>query len=126
MALQTSADVRYIVSDTLFNMGFAPNYIRRSLKLYEKHYDCSKIGYDIATITEIIYRLSIKDKLKQSRAQQKIYHSKVNLEQALECIGFTTNYIDMALQQYETIYGHQSYDMLEMYVNRPHKQTKKA
>ncbi len=54
-------------------------------------------------IKEIIYRLTIKDKLKQIKKGSKsnIYHSRVNVKQALESMCFDEYHIDLAITQYE-------------------------
>eukprot|EP01083_Nonionella_stella_P245749 853849_1 len=93
MSLHETARPTDTIFDTLCNMGFTDDYVHRSLKLYEKHYNIIKQGYETEIIREIIFRLNIKDKLKQS---QIILYSKVNLKQALEIMNFSSYYISIA------------------------------
>ena len=83
--------------ETLYSMGF-DGYVNRSLNLYEKHYDIDTIGYNMDIIIEIIFRLQIKDKLKES---QTIYHSKPNLIQKLQSMEFRLDFINVAIEKYE-------------------------
>eukprot|EP01084_Bolivina_argentea_P139319 245099_1 len=94
-----SKESRHCVFDALLKMGYSHHLVNRSLMLYEKHYNVNIVGYDNPIITEIIFRISIKDKLKQS---QTIYYSKVNLIQVLETFfQFLPEYINDAVKQYE-------------------------
>lgn len=95
-----AGEPRHNIIDNLFNMGFEKHHINRSLKLYEKHYNIIKIGYDTKIITEIIFRLKCKDNLKKFETK---YYSKVNIKQSLEAIGFSLKYINIAIEQYENV-----------------------
>mmetsp|Transcript_2699 Transcript_2699/g.5108 ORF Transcript_2699/g.5108 Transcript_2699/m.5108 type:complete len:508 (-) Transcript_2699:99-1622(-) len=86
------------VVDRLQRMGFDKHRINRSLKLYARHYNVDKIGWDIDTVTEIIFRLKIKDQLKKT---QRKFSSKVSLIRALEAMEFRTSFINIAIEKYE-------------------------
>eukprot|EP01083_Nonionella_stella_P206002 749676_1 len=131
MALQyqRSSAPRKILSDVLIKMGFEKRYIHRSLTVYEKHYNVMHIGYNIPILKEIIFRIKIKDILKDS---QITYHSKVNLHHALESMDFSSELIRSALQIYDD--EHQSDSshayilkdicsiLMQLRANRFHKQ----
>eukprot|EP01084_Bolivina_argentea_P261071 441062_1 len=99
MSLNQQRLTKGIAYDHLSEMGFKQNRIKRAFKLFEKSYPI----YNIGVIKEIIYRLTIKDKLKQIKkgSNSRIYYSRVNVKQALEAMCFDEYHIDLAIKQYE-------------------------
>ena len=78
---QPHSDPKQNVENTLQTLGFDQNYIRRSLKVYDHNYDVD--GYDIGVLTEIIFRLKVKDSLKHHKARQSTFQSAKDVELAL-------------------------------------------
>eukprot|EP01083_Nonionella_stella_P296187 1006290_1 len=63
------------IQEMLRSMEFQPNYIKRALKVYEKHYGHS---YNVEVITEIIIRLQDKDKEKLKAKKEKQRRNKAD------------------------------------------------
>merc|ERR1712154_41376 len=78
--------------------GFDKNYTTRSLAVYQKHYGK---GYDIKVIRELIYRLSIKDKIKELKKVQNLYQSRDAVEEILLSLNFSKKYVNTSLTMYE-------------------------
>eukprot|EP01084_Bolivina_argentea_P171552 297214_1 len=82
----------------LNEVGFEKARIDRALRVYEANYAI----YDVTTIREIIYQLSIRDKLKQwKQSNQTMFYSRIQARKALKTFDVHDYYIEGALKQYE-------------------------
>ena len=58
--------------------------ILRALWIYDKHYyDYATTKYHISTLREIVYRLQVKDKLKELKQIKPVCHSRLEVEKTL-------------------------------------------
>ena len=58
--------------------------------------------YDLAVVSEIVYRLEVKDKLQHfEQSGRTLSESRSVAKEALEAMDLGAVYINMALQQYE-------------------------
>lgn len=61
--------------------------------------------YDFGVVSEIVYRLEVKDKVNQfEQSQRTLCDSKSSAKEALESMDLGAVYINMALQQYEVFH----------------------
>lgn len=85
---------------SLTHSGYNKARIDRALHVYEKNYAI----YDHTIIKEILYRLTVKDKVKQYQKLHKtIFESRSSLKQALFEMDLHDYYVDLAVKQYEVI-----------------------
>ena len=62
--------------------------------------------YDFGVVSEIVYRLEVKDKVQRfEQSQRTLCESRSIAKEALESMDLGVVYINMALQQYEVLYG---------------------
>jgi len=86
------------IHKVLTRAGFDENYTKRALVVYEKYYGHN---YDIRIIREIIYRLTIKDKLKELKRVKTFYQSREAVERILLALNFSSHYVNTGLAMYE-------------------------
>eukprot|EP01083_Nonionella_stella_P083753 231643_1 len=89
------------VCELLVRRGFGSRFTSRGVVVYEKHY--GKTQYDLAIVEEIIYRLAVKDKMKQLKAVQNLYQSREAVHEILSSLNFSTRYINLAMLLYEVM-----------------------
>eukprot|EP01083_Nonionella_stella_P130879 397333_1 len=87
------------LQEVLIRRGFPKEYVRRAIYVYEKHYGST--DYDLNIIGEIIYRLQVKDRIKQLKSVQSLYESPDIVRRILSELGFSDRYINLALMLYE-------------------------
>lgn len=83
------------VWQSLQKLHIPDDRINRALHVYEKNYAI----YDINTVTEIVYRLDVKDKVASTK--QTLFPSLSAVRSALSAMALGEVYINMALQQYQ-------------------------
>ena len=65
--------------------------------------------YNVPVLKEIIYRLTVKDKMKKlKKKHQTIFRSRVTITEILTSMQFHSHHIDMALNIYDKVYIHSS------------------
>eukprot|EP01083_Nonionella_stella_P202906 740808_1 len=84
----------------LLNAGFDKHYIERSLAVYVKHYGDE---FDLNVLREIIYRLTIKDKIKELKRVQNLYQSRDAVQDILISLNFSVSYVETAVTMYEVM-----------------------
>eukprot|EP01083_Nonionella_stella_P184150 667527_1 len=89
------------VCGMLIQRGFNKGFTLRGIKVYEEHYGNKE--YDLAVVEEIIYRLAVKDKLKQLTAVQNLYQSRQGVHEILSNLNFSSRYIHLAMLLYEVM-----------------------
>lgn len=67
----------------------------------QKHYGSQR--FDSAVLEEIIYRLSVKDKVKELKRIQNLYQSRQSVQAMLSDMNFGARYIHLALLLYEVM-----------------------
>eukprot|EP01084_Bolivina_argentea_P220804 374130_1 len=87
------------IGSALMQKGFDDNRIERAIHLYETNYPI----YDVNVIEEIIYRLTIKDKVKvYHKLNKTIFKSRDNIKDALQSMDMSEYFVELAINQYET------------------------
>ena len=82
----------------LMSLGFSKGYAHRAISVYQNNYG---IKYDLNIIKEIIYRLLIKDKLKQYKKLKSIHQTRNEIQQTLYSMNFDSYHICSSLTMYE-------------------------
>ena len=67
----------------------------------QKHYGTQR--FDVPVIEEIIYRLSVKDKVKELKRIQNLHQSRRSIQTILSDMNFGKRYIHLALLLYEVM-----------------------
>ena len=107
------------IRHNMLNSGIAEDRVERALYVYEVS-DCLRSYplfrplhhtfidqknyaiYDLAVVSEIVYRLEVKDKLQHfEQSGRTLSESRSVAKEALEAMDLGAVYINMALQQYE-------------------------
>merc|ERR1712228_724062 len=86
------------VSSKLTKLGYNDDYIHRALRVYHKNYGSN---YNVEILSEILYRLRVKDQIKAQKKKCNIFHSKINLKFAMKSLQFSNDFILKALQKYQ-------------------------
>jgi len=103
----TKPRIRY----QMLSAGIAEDRIERALYVYEKNYAI----YDLNVVSEIVYRLEVKDKLQHfEQSGSTLFETAAAAKEALESMDLGTVYINMAMQQYELERDHLHYDLKAM------------
>lgn len=90
----TESESNLILSQFILSLIFIVVYGQR-------HYEDHK--YDYGVIEEIVYRLTIKDKIKELRKIRNLFKSKEGIRSTLIAMNFSSRYIHLALLMYEVM-----------------------
>ena len=97
MASTTSVNQRQATLQILTKSGISSILAERALALYDRHYDILADGYDLPTIREILFRISVKDSIKEC---QPIYESEKDVMDILNSMGFSVRICKIAMDKY--------------------------
>eukprot|EP01083_Nonionella_stella_P013388 37713_1 len=91
-------EAKQTITNRMIEMGFDANYSKRSVYVYTKHYG---IDYDMNVLMEIMFRLHVKDQLKEARKTRSIYPLRSQIIAIVKTMHFSSRYIYSALASYE-------------------------
>eukprot|EP01084_Bolivina_argentea_P273050 465035_1 len=105
--MKENYEENYDIESELLKLGYSLEYITRALKVYHNNYGNV---YDIKVLSELIYRLKIKDEIKKQKQICNIFYSKINLLTKLESLGFPLYVIKLVVNEYQQTNGDKPYE----------------